>query len=887
MAESEDGDFTALPLSERLNHKLWKARMHGYQELNNTYKKASIRAVPREISQYWTNPDHFAQYIVDSNVVAQEQAIAALLSLLEYLCQLPETPSSASMRACWLPSLAEKGLGSSRAATKQKAQECILALVSLDESIAASIELLEPLLKNKLPRLVASCVECMARIVEFFGLQQISNITAFLPLLLEPIPRLSSHADKTVRSQTMDLVLQLYKWLGRDLLQELLLERLKPIQQRDLDKTFQKYQGEIPPSSQPRMFQWQKQQASDELETDKDGDTLMGGAFQTNDSHHSGRMGAQGPQGPKINPFDLLPSSIVLDKFPNDFQERVTSSKWKDRVEVLDEILNQILMPAKKLEAKNQDYSDFLRSLAHVIEKDANVQAVTLAAQCVQQLCSKLLANFNRNYGSLVVTALLERSKEKKSSVNEAICEALHQISECCGVDSCLEETLRYMAHKTPQVRMESTKFLTHLLKIWKPESRNLNDELLLKLVPDISQSSLKIVNDTQPAIRDSGYECLATLMKLVGEREVSDVVDKLDNLKKKKVYEHFEKVEVAGELRTQRPQDQTGSIAMSRETNHLSSRTQDANRGKAPIKSGANPSSLLEGASTSLRKPLSTLPSKRGPSSPLKTGNKVEPYQNGLPSMKSRLTTRALTTDSPIGSNKAKIVSVELEDLRNQKQKWLKERQEFLNTITEFQSRSSRVNSEKLSLQQQLGTVQATLHERNLELRSKEMQITRLQDRVSVLEAELESKTTLPSSTYGVRSVSSFDPPSAPILQVPPRTPPPRRLLSSSSNGLSSPSIENNRERGLNSRISSLNSRARSPSESSDDLPHRVNSLQLRNEARSAERQPDSSGVDRSSSSNSNFFNDESWKRAAEVTSQLKARIERMRAKTRDMGNS
>ena len=185
------------------------------------------------------------------------------------------------------------------------------------------------------------------------------------------------------------------------------------------------------------------------------------------------------------------------------------------------------------------------------------------------------------------------------------------------------------------------------------------------------------------------------------------------------------------------------------------------------------------------------------------------------------------------------------------------------------------RLNTENLSLQQQLSTAQSSLHERTIELRSKEMQITRLQDRVSLLESELEAKSTLPSSNYGVRSASSFEPPSAPISQAPPGTPPTRRLISSSSNGLSSPSVDANSEKAVNSRLPSGAGRVRSPSECSDDLPHRVNSLQLRSSENAA------------STNTNNFLNDESWKRAAEVTSQLKARIERMRAKTRGMGNS
>lgn len=416
MGDSEDGDFTALPLPERLEHKLWKARLHGYQELNAQFQKASLRSAPRELVQYWNNPDLFSSYIADSNVVAQEQAIAALQSLLEYLCELADTPRSDTMRACWLPVLAEKGLSSSRASTKAKSQECVLLLVSLDRSIQSSIELLEPSLSNKLPRLVASCVECIAKIIESFGIAQVTNMSSFLTVLLEPLPKLSSHADRNVRSQTMNVILQLYKWLGRDVLQELLLEKLKPIQQRDLDKMFQSYTGEIPPASQPRPFQWQKglETQNDVLEKDKDGDTLMGGSFPQDEAYMSSQQPA-----PQVDPFELFPAIPVLEKLPPDFQERITSSKWKDRVEVLEEVLNQALTPAKKFEAKGQDYSDFLRILAHVIEKDANVQAVTFAAQSVQQLCQKLRGDFTKSYGSIVLNSLLERSKEKKASFCE------------------------------------------------------------------------------------------------------------------------------------------------------------------------------------------------------------------------------------------------------------------------------------------------------------------------------------------------------------------------------------------------------------------------------------------------------------------------------------
>nr|6MZE_E Chain E, Protein Stu2p/Alp14p [Lachancea kluyveri NRRL Y-12651]6MZE_L Chain L, Protein Stu2p/Alp14p [Lachancea kluyveri NRRL Y-12651]6MZE_S Chain S, Protein Stu2p/Alp14p [Lachancea kluyveri NRRL Y-12651]6MZE_Z Chain Z, Protein Stu2p/Alp14p [Lachancea kluyveri NRRL Y-12651] len=526
MADQDDVDFTTLPLEQRASHKVWKARLNAYQELNNLFTKSSVISPPNDVANYWLDPELFASYIVDSNVVAQENAIIALHTLLEYISQVPNV-STSKLRLQWIPPLVEKGLSSSRAATKAKATDCIMLLTQSDTSIQQTVNLMLPSLSNKLPRLVSSCVKCLATIIEEFGFINVSDINILLSEILEPLPKLSSHADRNVRSETMNLILQIYKWFGKELLQELLLEKLKPIQQRDLSRMFEKYEGTIPPKQQPRLFQWAVPAQSDNnstLQTDKDGDTLMGNA---------------------VDPFELLPPSVILDKFPADFQTRISSTKWKDRVEALEEIHNNVLKPVKKLAHKNQDYSDYLRVLANVIQKDANVQAVTIAANSVQLLCNSLRSNFTRSYGAIVLVPLLERTKEKKPSVNEAICSALDAVATYCGFDDCLEETLNYMKHKTPQVRIECTKFLTRMLQGWKSDGP-LQNQLLFKLLPEVTTAVLKIVNDTQPTTRNTGFECFATLMKLVGERELADPLEKLDNLKKKKIYEYYEKVEVA-----------------------------------------------------------------------------------------------------------------------------------------------------------------------------------------------------------------------------------------------------------------------------------------------------------------------------------------------------
>ncbi|SCU79334.1 LAMI_0A08350g1_1 [Lachancea mirantina] len=858
MADPTDEDFSSLPLEARASHKVWKARLSAYKDLASQFESASTLRVPDALAEYWRNPEKFATYIVDSNVVAQEQALSALLALLDYLQKLPALPKTDKARDAWIPLLAEKGLGSSRASTKAKAQECILTLVAFDVSAQHAVELVEPLLSNKLPRLVASCVECIAKIVECFGLVNIGQLQDFLTHLLEPIPKLSSHADRNVRSQTMNLISQLYKWLGKNLLQEVLLDKLKPIQQRDLDKTFNGYTGSIPPQEQPRLFQWQLQQQRDLAQKDQDGDTLMGNdallATNASDSAYQ--------QQPQIDPFDLLAATCVLDKLPDNFSERVTSTKWKDRVEVLEELLTTILVPAKKLEYKNQDYNELLRLLAHVIQKDANVQAVTIAATAVHEIGSKLKSNFNRNYASVVFVPLLDRTKEKKQSVSEALNTALDTVALCCGIDVCLEDTITSMKHKTPQVRIESTKFLTRLLTQWQPSSANTRDELLVKLLPELSPVILKIVNDTQQTVRDAGFGALAVLVKLFGEREMSDVFDKLDNLKKKKVNDYLAKVEVKNVGTRVAPTVETVSTKPPARVNSPPTTAK-----LAPRQSGVPAS----------RKPLSVLPSKRGPSSPLKLDASLNSnILTDANAAKSRLTTRSLTTDSTMASRTSSIAA-ENEDLKLQKQKWMRERQELFGKITDFQAHIAQLKTENTQLLQQMRQLQASKEEVHLESRAKDTKISKLHTRISVLENELEIKSGLSSSNFGVRSISSQGAPSSHFSMVYPGTPPPRQVSNSAqaSSDRSSSEIAHTAaeasQRGL-TRFSPRNSgRARSPSESSDDLPGRVTSLQL------------SSGS-KSHALSSNFVNDESWKRAAEVTSLLKARIERMRAKTRGM---
>ncbi|QLL33605.1 hypothetical protein HG536_0E05160 [Torulaspora globosa] len=796
--DQEDEDFTKLSLDERLAHKLWKARLHAYQELLATFQGSQR---DRNSIVYWSDPEQFARYVTDSNVAAQEQAVLALEALLRGGGLPAQNVDLSQVISLWVSALVEKALTSSRAATRTKALDCILLLCAYDESITRSVRAVLPFFQNKLPKLVAASVNCVAELVKSYQFIN-TEVNVLLADILEPLVKLAGHADRNVRGQTMSLVVEIYNATGRSkvLLQEMLLDRLKPIQQNDLQKLFDKASNE-PAENQPRLsFRWQEAQR-----VDKDGDTLMDMKPVSPQEMESNGLSRVKNIGEKIeiDPFDLLPEQTILDKLPVDFHEKINSTKWKDRVESLQEFWNPTVSSVKKLKSRGQDYTEILNILGHIVQKDANVQAVTIAAQCIKTICEKLRTpGFTKHYASLVFVPLLERTKEKKPSAIDSIrqtlkviCHFYNPLNPTGHNEDMLQEILEFMKHKTPQVRMEATNLFTFVInEINDGEVRVLKKYLEDEIIPTV----LKIVNDTQPTIRNSGFECFATLIRLLGKRELSIPLETLDGLKRKKIQEFLNGLPAVTE----------------RKENVLTNET-------------SRPSSSPH---------LSTIPTKRGPSSPLQKVAKA----SSPSAARSRvlLTSRSLaTSQQAISPGPPSAVTKEVERSRREKQEWIRERHQLINQINNLTGFQTELSNENDSLREQLKMAQTSLHEKNLQIRSKELQLSKLQDRVAQLEAELKQQQQHPqgrisssdasavSTNLGVRSLSSssFDP------------------------------------------KTTKSKHCRTPSESSDDLPRRVDSLQLNNE----------------------MLNEESWKRAAEVTSQLKARIERMRAKSKGVNSN
>ena len=109
--------------------------------------------------------------------------------------------------------------------------------------------------------------------------------------------------------------------------------------------------------------------------------------------------------------------------------------------------------------------------------------------------------------------------------------------------------------HKNPQVKAESLRFLIRCLRTTptpptKPE------------IQIVGEATTKLLGDTAEPVRAAAQEALGTLMKIIGERAMIQFLDPVDDIRKAKIREFFEKAEVKAKQRTAPPPKANGPPA-------------------------------------------------------------------------------------------------------------------------------------------------------------------------------------------------------------------------------------------------------------------------------------------------------------------------------------
>lgn len=864
MADQEE-DFSSLPLPDRFSHKNWKVRKQAYEDVAKQFAKSPDESDPC-FRPFLNDPGLWKSAVADSNVAAQQEAIAALCEFLKY----GGRDCALRTRGVAISPIVEKCLSSTRPAIKQNSLEALLLFIELDTAGPVVEEVL-PGLGNKVPKNVAATLNALTQIVHNYGCKIVDPKP-----ILKALPKAFGAADKNVRAEATALAVELYRWL-REAMKPMFWGDLKPTQQTDLEAQFEKVKAEGTPK-QERLLRSQQEQA----------ESGGGGGEEGEEGEEE-----EADEPAEIDAFALAEPEDVLKKVPPNFSELLASSKWKDRKEAVEGLYAVINVPR----IKDGDFNEIIRGLAKCM-KDANVAVVTQAAQCIELLAKGLRQAFGKHRAT-VMQPIMERLKEKKATVADALGAALDATFEATSLSDCLEDIFAFLGNKNPQVKEGTMKFLIRCLRTTrevptKPE------------IAQICEAGKKLLSESSPALRDGGAEILGTVMKIIGERAMTPNLEGLDDIRKTKIKEFFEAAEVKAKEKP-KPAPKPAPAAAPKKVVGAKKPAAGVKRPAAAAPAEAPPATKVAGSKLGLPKTgglkapqKRTVGASSGASSPRRSGP-IMPEEDPLPPTppppKAAAPSRGLTgrslakpvsapvqmpSDSPPpSSGLSAIERAELEELRTANDRLTRHIDDLRQERSKFTSEIQELKNQNASLIED--------HTRDvLSIKAKETQLVRARSDAEAAEQtnerlrrELErlkkalSRAESLNASAGITSPTFED---APMYRDHMAAPSARNRMSFASN------LSEERENGdapyPRNKFSPELRYAGSTGSSGRGSPARG----FRNLAAHDDGSDSTltSARDRPVSSlpQSGSNGAESWRRAAEVTSQLKARIEQMKAK-------
>lgn len=781
----QEEDFLSLPLEDRLVSKQWKARVLAFDELTTKFNHLRLETDP--VFTIFHDPELIKNGLGDKNVIAQEAAYGAFVSYLSQGAS-PQAVNRLKLLGV-VEEIRDKGLVLNRRETKERAVELVMLMIEILDDLV--LEDLIPAMLARLAKKAVGSVAAVTQAVNNFGLGVV------LPKPLLPVlPTLFGHADRTVRAEATKLAVAMYRWMGSALVAQL-FDHLKPVQQKDLQKEFDTVEGKPEQLRFTRSQQQQIEHLQQEGHPPLESDVEMAEADL-----------------PAFDPYEHLEAIEVLLKIPANFESELSSSKWKERKEALEAVLATLQKAAKMASG---DYAPLLRLLAKCM-KDANIQVVQLAAQCIECIVKGLQRDFN--YASIVVGPMVERTKEKKPLVANALGDALDAVFQMTLLATILDETLQGMKNKTPQVKIASTNFLQRCLSTTRTAPTTQEIDAIMEV-------GVKLLNDSQAPIRDAASEMIGTLMKITGERELAGFLAKVDKKRLEKVTDFYHSVQVSA----QKPQN--------------------APAPRAPVPVAAP---RMSAEARSALRPQLALPAKRQASLPAKRVNDVT-KRNLTGATSSGLTRRPL-----LAPKLAQTTTAASPDQMGSQSRGYTAPPQLMSPPINLAERD-----ELIRLRAECETMREQLKARGREISELQNQIhtiTNERDHWRVLLEDQKSEVTRVTLTAKQRETQ--------VMRVQLELEDARYKIAE---------LERQLDSELGLKLPALGYRQlRPPRVVLGDLSTRVNRLLIG--SLPAAESPSYSRV------LADFLNmganDDLWRRAAEVTSQLKARIEKMKAGSR-----
>ncbi|XP_015878687.2 protein MOR1 isoform X1 [Ziziphus jujuba] len=483
-----------LPWEDRLFHKNWKVRNEANIDLASVCDSITD---PKDGRLREFGP-FFRKTVADSNAPVQEKALDALIA---YLRAADADAGRYAKEVC--DAVVAKCL-TGRPKTVEKAQAIFLLWVEL-EAVEAFLDAMEKAIKNKVAKAVVPAVDVMFQALSEFG-------SKILPpkRILKMLPELFDHQDQNVRACSKGLTLELCRWIGKDPVKSILFEKMRDTMKKELEAELVNVTGTARPTRKIRSEQ--------DKEPEKE---VMSEAVGAGPSEESTDDAPQ-----EIDEYELIdPVDILTPLEKTGFWDGVKATKWSERKEAVAELTK--LASTKKIAPG--DFTEICRTLKKLIT-DVNIAVAVEAVQAIGNLARGLRTHFSGG-SRFLLPVLLEKLKEKKPALAEALTQTLQAMHKagCLSLVDIVEDVRTAVKNKVPLVRSLTLNWITFCIE-------TSNKAIVLKVHKDYVPILMECLNDGTPEVRDAAFSALAAIAKLVGMRPLERSLEKLDDVRRKKL---------------------------------------------------------------------------------------------------------------------------------------------------------------------------------------------------------------------------------------------------------------------------------------------------------------------------------------------------------------
>lgn len=193
--EEENTEYKKLPVDERCVHKLWKARLDGYEEVIKIFRGIDDEKAP-EWNKYL---GLVKKFVIDSHAMAQERGLEATLIFVENAGNAGKTVNDV------MSGLVTKCFSTPKAKIKDLAFQITLMYIEIEKQEATIDELVKGF-DAKNPKIIVASIFILTQALREFG-NKIIGIKPFI----KKIPVLLTDRDKNVRDEAKQLTIEVFR----------------------------------------------------------------------------------------------------------------------------------------------------------------------------------------------------------------------------------------------------------------------------------------------------------------------------------------------------------------------------------------------------------------------------------------------------------------------------------------------------------------------------------------------------------------------------------------------------------------------------------------------------------------------------------------------------